>query len=240
MDVKNEVLKRLDERRGEYLSGENLSADLGVTRQAVWKAIKKLVSEGYVINSVTNKGYMLDCKCDLLSSSIISQKTGAKVYCYDEVDSTNTVAMQQLSRGGECIVVADRQTLGRTKCGGVFASPSQKGIYMSIALNCSLPLDEVDALRVNLAQSIALVLGDCCGTMPEIRGDNELYTGGKKACGILIEGEVNLTAKIVNNLVIGIGVYTSDVGEELGYITAEETRNELICSIYRAVKQIIE
>ena len=165
MDVKNEILKRLDDRRGEYLSGENLSADLGVTRQAVWKAIKKLVAEGYVISSVTNKGYMLDCKCDLLSSSIISQSTGAKVWCYDEVDSTNTVAMQKLRDCGECIVVADRQTLGRTKCGDLFASPSQKGIYMSIALNHPFPLDEIDVLRVRLVQSIALGLGDCCGIM---------------------------------------------------------------------------
>lgn len=240
MSVKSEILKQLEECRGEYLSGEGISQSLGVTRQAVWKAIKKLISEGYIIDSVPNKGYMLDGKCDLLSSSIISDRTGAKVYCFDEVGSTNTVAMQKLSQGGECIVVAERQTMGRTKSGANFASPSQKGIYMSVALKTSFPLDETEKLRKSLTKSVACILGDCCGTMPEIQGENELIINGKKVCGILLEGEVNLSSKTVKSLVIGIGVYTAEVDANLGYISATEPRNSLICSIYKAVKETVK
>ncbi|MGN1373613.1 MAG: HTH domain-containing protein [Candidatus Coproplasma sp.] len=240
MDVKSEILKQLDEHRGEYLSGESLSQKLGVTRQSVWKIVKKLVSEGYIIHSVTNRGYMLDSKCDLLSSSIIAERTGAKVFCYDEVSSTNTVAMQKLKECGECIVVAESQSLGRTKSGGSFASPSNKGVYMSVALSTAFPLENIDGLKQYLAESIATVLGDCCGTMPELSGENELYIHGKKACGILIEGEVNLTAKTVTSLVVGIGVYTAEVSEKLGYITSSEPRNALACQIFNAVKEIFK
>lgn len=239
MDVKSEILKQLDKVRGEYLSGESLSQSLGVTRQAVWKAIRKLISEGYVIHSVTNKGYMLDGKCDLLSSSIISDRTGAKVYCFDEVSSTNTVAMQKLKDDGECVVVAESQSMGRTKSGENFVSPPKKGVYMSVAKKCNIPLENVDELRKKLASGIALSLGDCCGTMPEVWDENELYIEGKKACGILIEGEVNLSSRVIKNIVVGIGVYTAEVGQSLGYITATDTRNSLVCAIYSTVNKII-
>lgn len=240
MDVKGEILKQLDIHRGEYLSGESLSANLGVTRQAVWKAIKKLISEGYIIDSVTNKGYMLDGRCDLLSALIISERTGANVFCFDEVGSTNTVAMQKLSQGCECIVVAERQTMGKAKDGASFASPQSKGIYMSIGLKALLPFEDIDTLRGKLGESIAAILGDCCGTMPQIRNFDELFLNGKKVCGILLEGEVNLSSKIASGLVIGIGVYTAEVSDKLGYITASEPRNALVCSIYNCVKEILK
>lgn len=238
MDIKSEILKQLEKHRGEYLSGEGLSASLGVTRQAVWKAIKKLVSEGYIINSVTNKGYMLDGKCDLLSSAVIAERTGARVYCFDEVGSTNTIAMQKLN-DGECIVVAESQSMGRTKNGDLFTSPSKKGVYMSVGLKCSFPLEKTEYFKGRLAEGIALNLGDCCGTMPQVIGGNELFINGKKVCGILLEGEVNLSINVVKNLVVGIGVYISDVGEELGHITATEPRNALVCKIYNTVKEIL-
>lgn len=240
MSLKSEILKELDAHRGEYLSGESLSNSLGVTRQAVWKAIKKLTNEGYLIDSVTNRGYMLDGKCDLLSSAIIADRTGASVYCFDEVCSTNTAAMQKLCLGEECIVVANRQTMGRTKNGDSFISPEQKGVYMSVAIKCSIPLDRTDFILAECSKKIAGILCDCCGNMPEIRYGNELFINGKKACGILIDGEVNLSAKILKSIIIGVGVYTAHIAPELGYITALEPRNKLICDIYSAVKEIIK
>ena len=59
MTVKDSVLEALQASRDDFLSGESLSATLGVSRAAVWKAIKKLREEGYPIEAVTNKGYML-------------------------------------------------------------------------------------------------------------------------------------------------------------------------------------
>ena len=42
-----------------YISGQALAQRLGVSRQAVWKGIKALRDDGFVIDSVTNKGYKL-------------------------------------------------------------------------------------------------------------------------------------------------------------------------------------
>ncbi|MGN0805110.1 MAG: HTH domain-containing protein [Candidatus Coproplasma sp.] len=239
MSLKSEILKKLEENRGAYLSGENLSESFGVTRQAVWKAVKKLTEEGYIINSVTNKGYMLDGKCDLLSSAVISDKTGAKVFCFDEVGSTNTVAFQKLYAEGECLVVAERQSMGRTKNGEKFISPTQKGIYMSVANLCNQPVERADELRARCAELVARVICNYCGNMPEIRNLDELYLDGKKVCGILIEGEINLATNRITKAVIGIGIYTAEVSERFGYIDSTEPRNALICDIYKAVKNLM-
>ncbi len=236
MSLKNEILKKLEEKRGEFISGESLSESAGVTRQAVWKAVKKLTAEGYVIHSVTNRGYMLDGKCDLLSSSVIAAATGAKVYCYDTVTSTNTVARQKFCSDGECVVVAESQTAGRTKDGGQFISPEQKGIYMSIALPLNLNMGGADELRRVCAEKVAECILSACGVKPEIVDTDELFLNGKKVCGILIEAEVNLATRTIISAVFGVGIYTAQTGGALGYVSSAEPRNALIADIYRKIK----
>ena len=57
MSVKESVLQALQDNQNTYLSGEKLSEALGVSRAAVWKAIRALREEGYRIDAVTNRGY---------------------------------------------------------------------------------------------------------------------------------------------------------------------------------------
>lgn len=232
MELKNKILTELEEKRGGYVSGESLSEKFGVTRQAVWKVVKKLTAEGYIINSVTNKGYMLDGRCDLLSSSVISEKTGAHVECYDCVTSTNTVARQKYCEYGKCVIVADSQSEGRKKDGGRFLSPERKGIYMSVAVPLCYPLSCAEKLRGVCASTVAECIGRACKAKPEIKNTDELYIDGKKVCGILTEGEVNFAAATITGAVIGIGIYTAEVGGTLGYVSSCESRNALIADIY--------
>ena len=56
--MKAEIIKLLKERQG-YVSGQELCCRLGVSRTAVWKVIKQLEAEGYIIEAVRNKGYRL-------------------------------------------------------------------------------------------------------------------------------------------------------------------------------------
>ncbi|HEX2937596.1 MAG TPA: HTH domain-containing protein [Ruminiclostridium sp.] len=53
--MKEKILKLLKQNQGVYISGQDISAQLGITRAAVWKYIKQLESEGYIIESVTKK-----------------------------------------------------------------------------------------------------------------------------------------------------------------------------------------
>ncbi|MDE6373396.1 MAG: HTH domain-containing protein [Clostridia bacterium] len=240
MSLKNDILRRLEDCRGEYVSGEELSESANVTRQAVWKAVKKLCDEGYIIHSVTNKGYMLDGKCDLLSSSVISAKTGARVYCCDAVTSTNSVARLKLCGEGECVVAAESQTMGRKKDGNRFISPDKKGVYMSVAMRLERSMSEAESLRAICAETVAKCIERSCGISPEIRNVDELFSDGKKVCGILIEAEVNLATSMIYGAVIGIGIYTSDVGGALGYVSSAEPRNALVADIYTSLKAALQ
>ena len=42
MSTKNRILELLEQQRGESISGEHLAGVLGISRNAVWKAIKEL------------------------------------------------------------------------------------------------------------------------------------------------------------------------------------------------------
>ena len=47
MSIKDEVLKQLEENKGEYISGGQLATNLNVSRNSIWKAIKTLEKDGY-------------------------------------------------------------------------------------------------------------------------------------------------------------------------------------------------
>ena len=73
MSIKDEVLKQLEENKGEYISGGQLATNLNVSRNSIWKAIKTLEKDGYSINAIPNKGYCLEPDNDILSPQSIEQ-----------------------------------------------------------------------------------------------------------------------------------------------------------------------
>lgn len=105
MNTKEKIVRLLCESQGKYLSGEEIAANLGISRSAVWKAITALKADGYEINAVQNKGYCIDSTKDILSSagiiknlSIDLAKT-VEVSTFREVDSTNLRARDLAKQG---------------------------------------------------------------------------------------------------------------------------------------------
>ena len=95
MTVKSRLLEILEKEKGETLSGEKLAEELHCTRAAIWKAVKSLREEGYMIEAGPNKGYMLVKANDRLSVEAIRPFLSfPEVYIkvYQEVDSTNRAA----------------------------------------------------------------------------------------------------------------------------------------------------
>lgn len=242
MELKDKILQRLEDNRGEYVSGESLSFDAGVSRQAVWKAVKKLTAEGYLISSATNRGYMLDGKCDMLSASVIASKTGAAVECYDCVPSTNAVAKKKLAEIGECIIVSDGQSDGKTKDGGNFYSPRGKGVYFSIALPLNLPLEKTDFLRSACGEAVARVIQKTCERFAKVVRLDEIFIDGKKVAGILTECEFCAATKIIQSAVIGVGIYTCETCfTQAGFASVfpDDTRNNMVAEIYTSIKKAL-
>ena len=130
--MKSKVLELL-KHSDDYISGQRICEQLGVSRTAVWKVMNRLREEGYVIDSVNNKGYkLLSCPDllseDLISSSLHERQTDfiRKVVYLPDVDSTNTYAKSAAEHGlpDRTLVTADRQTSGKAGVEGVFLLPA--------------------------------------------------------------------------------------------------------------------
>lgn len=217
MTVKQSVLRALGEARGASVSGEVLAQSLGVSRAAVWKAIKSLQGEGYRISAGTNRGYRLEEYPDLLTAEGIPamlplELAQLDLRVFDEIDSTNLeakrLAMTGLSR---CAVIADRQTAGRGRLGRSFYSPPGCGIYTSLLLR-PRPDQLADVTLLTTAAGVAVcrALEKAAGVQAEIKWVNDLYLNGKKICGILTEGVTDFESGMIESIVIGYGVNFRD------------------------------
>lgn len=217
MPLKDKVLEILEENRGRSVSGNKIAVSLGMTRSAVWKAVKQLREEGYTITAVTNRGYCLTSDNDILNEpSIISfletKYLGRKMDVFKSVDSTNSFAksLAQLGAVHGTAVIAEQQTAGRGRQGKKFHSPNNQGIYMSVVIRPQLSVDYAlmitSCAAVAVAEAIEKVSGLSCG----IKWVNDLYAGGKKLCGILTEAAIGVEQGGLEYAVIGIGVNVSN------------------------------
>ena len=76
MSVREDILQIFEQGRGEYFSGEELAAHLGVSRSAVWKAVKQLEADGYIFEAVSGRGYCLSQTSDVITQSGIKKYLG--------------------------------------------------------------------------------------------------------------------------------------------------------------------
>lgn len=103
MSVKDDISAILEQRRGEYVSGQELADRLGCTRGAIWKAVRTLQQQGFGISAVTNKGYCLAPDSDVLSEGGVRKYLdgceGMQINVYSSVGSTNDVLKELAAKG---------------------------------------------------------------------------------------------------------------------------------------------
>lgn len=211
MKLKEEILTRL--YAGET-SGEQLAADLGVTRAAVWKCVKQLTKEGFSISAATNRGYRL-LPSDVINAPGIRRKLTApwQLETVDETDSTNNLAKAHAAAGAENLaVIANRQTAGRGRLARSFFSPDRAGVYLSALIRPrSLRAADCGLITACAAVATARAVEKLSGADVKIKWVNDLFIGGKKICGILTEGGVGMEEGTLEYAVIGIGVNVRSV-----------------------------
>lgn len=220
MNVRDSLLKAFAEAGSGYISGSALAEQLGVSRNAVWKAVKALESEGYVIDSVTAKGYRLSGQSNHLSAHLISAKVnasviGSNIIVLDETDSTNNYA-KKLTAGeapSGTVIVADRQTAGKGRMGRSFVSPSGKGLYMSVIVHPEFSIQTAPLITSAAAVATAEAIESLCKTDVRIKWVNDLYINGKKIVGILTEASVDMEMRTLDIAVIGIGINVRSIGD---------------------------
>ena len=218
MNVKESLLNTLAEAGGEYISGAALAERLGVSRNAVWKAVKSLEAEGYTIESITSKGYRLGesnnrLSAKLISSFLTTKDFGRELTVLDKVDSTNRAAKELASAGAShgTTVVADMQTMGRGRLGRSFVSPSGTGIYMSTIVRPEIATELTPMMTTAAAVAVAGAVEELSGSETKIKWVNDVYMGGRKICGILTEASLGLETRSLDYAVIGIGINVRSV-----------------------------
>lgn len=225
MASKDKVLEFLENNKDAYTSGEAMANMLGLSRNAIWKAINELRKSGYSIDAVSNKGYKLADGNDILSvAGIISYlKSNAKalykdnsdlIRIYDTINSTNRVAKELAITGAShgTLIISSEQTEGRGRKDHSFYSP-KGGLYMSILLKPDqLKTLIPDEITTATGSSVCAAIHQLTGLSPYIKPINDLFIDEKKICGILTEAGTEFETGEVQWIVVGIGInFDSDI-----------------------------
>ncbi|MDE1763923.1 MAG: biotin--[acetyl-CoA-carboxylase] ligase [Thaumarchaeota archaeon] len=227
-DTLEKIVRLLKSHRSEYISGEELSRSLGLSRAAVWKNIKKLQSLGYKINSKQKSGYTLAAKTSLMlpweiSDGLQTETIGRKIYYFDSMDSTQSFALKLAARSYEngSIIIARRQTRGRGRQDRKWASPSG-GIWLSILLKPNFQVSQVSLFPMLTSLALAIAIEKVLKLRPKLKWPNDVTLNNKKVAGILVDASVE--SNQIDYLVIGIGI---NFRVEIGAInkTAKASKN---------------
>jgi len=241
--MRETILGILIGSKGQYISGEEISNRVGVTRAAVWKIINSLKEDGYVIIASPRRGYCLVEMPDRLEPSIIwkdlqTRALGQHIYYYRQIDSTNQKAKELAIEGkpNGTLIIAEEQTKGRGRLGREWVSPFGTGIWMSILLRPDI--HPWDAPRITLLSAVAVArsIEGITKLKTGIKWPNDIILGQKKVCGILTEmnGELDQLHWIVIGIGINVNSEQKDFPKELQG-TATSLKAELGRTVDRAL-----
>ncbi len=208
--MQNQILHFLKKSEG-YISGEEISRQLKISRAGIWKNIEELRKEGYDIEAVPHRGYRLASAPDKLfpheiQFNLKAKILGKEVIHYDSIGSTMDVAFELAMKGSleGTVVCAENQTKGRGRLGRDWVSPKGKGIYLSIILRPRLTPNEAAQLTLLSAVAVSEAIKKVCGVAASIKWPNDLLINNKKVAGILMESSAQMDN--VRFVVLGLGL----------------------------------
>lgn len=244
--MKKILLQKLSS--GDFVSGAEIAGSLGVSRNAVWKTVQALRNDGFIIDSVTSKGYRISPDNNKLSPELIAHY--GNIIVLDETDSTNNYAKNLASDGAEhgTVVIAESQNSGKGRLGRTFVSPYGKGLYMSIIIRPHFPVAFAPLITSAVSVAVALAVESLAHCSAQIKWVNDIFLNNRKICGILTEASLGLESNTLDYAVIGIGVnvLSHDFAELNTIVTSvqQETgvkisRNILCETIIRNVDSVL-
>lgn len=195
----------------DFISGQEISEKLGVSRQAVWKSINALKEKGYEIQSVTNRGYRLVSSPDYLNESSLksllhNKIIGKNLIVLDSVNSTNDHLKKLGNEGCEngTVVAAREQTRGKGRLGRTWQSKKDDGIAFSVLLRPNVAPSEVSAITPLAGLAVCKAIREYTRLDCVIKWPNDIIIGRKKLVGILTEMSAEFDA--VEYVITGIGI----------------------------------
>jgi BirA family transcriptional regulator, biotin operon repressor / biotin---[acetyl-CoA-carboxylase] ligase len=133
----------------------------------------------------------------------------------EATDSTNSRAAELAHDPADAgtVVTADLQTRGRGQHGRVWESPPGANVLLSALLFPPPALRRPVVLTAFAAVVVAETILQVTGKQARIKWPNDVLLGGKKVCGILIEGGV-VAADRDPHFVVGIGLNVNRTADD--------------------------
>jgi len=211
MKATDRILEVLYDRRGGYVSLDELSGVARLDRAGVELRLADLARRGQRLEFSPAGGVRLPRPVRmspvLIERGLTVRRVGRSVVCFDEVGSTNDVAldaMRQADADG-LVVLAESQRNGRGRQGRRWLCPPGSGILMGVLLLDSAgdsqpPRDAMTiACGVAVAEAVEQSVGLDCG----LKWPNDVVVEGAKLAGVLAETR---SSGGVSATVLGIGV----------------------------------
>lgn len=211
MTTRHRILRILQD--GHFHSGETLGERLGISRAAVWKALRGLGGMGVRIDAVSGRGYRLAEALELHDAGMIRAGLSARgrelladLHLFESTDSTNGFLMAQgaagAARGTVCL--AEAQHAGRGRRGRDWVSPFASNLYLSVLWRFTGGPQAAQGLSLAVGVIAAQVLEALGIDEVKLKWPNDLLWRGAKLGGILVEmaGEAGGPCYVV----IGIGI----------------------------------
>jgi BirA family transcriptional regulator, biotin operon repressor / biotin---[acetyl-CoA-carboxylase] ligase len=211
-DAAFKVLEVLEGGEGP-VSGAYISSKLGISRSAVWKHIKELISMGYEISASQKEGYCLTKKSNRLLPYEVHKRlrtsfVGKKIRYFENTPSTIWVGEQLASEGDAgllhgLVIIAEEQTGGIGRLGRSWVSP-EGGVWITIVLKPRIPIDRVFMVTMAGSVAVARAIRKEFDLGALIKWPNDIYIGDKKVAGLLLE--LFAEADDIHYCLLGIGV----------------------------------
>lgn len=246
--MQERIINSLKRSQG-YLSGEEISRSLDMSRAAIWKHIQELRKEGYEIEAVPHLGYKLVHTPDKLLAHEVqfglkNKILGYHFYYHESLASTMDEAFKLGMEGAPegTVVCAETQTKGRGRLGRGWVSAKYKGIYCSIILRPRLSPSDISKLTLLTAVAVSEAIECVTHIRPMIKWPNDLLIKNKKLAGILTE----LRAEVdqMKFVVVGIGINVNNSGSQLiegaTSLKNETGHNFSRVELFKAILRVLE
>jgi BirA family biotin operon repressor/biotin-[acetyl-CoA-carboxylase] ligase len=201
---------------GRFHTGDELGQRFGVTRAAIWKAVRKLPDYGLEVHSVRGKGYRLSEALTLLDAEAINNNLSvnnrARIHELELVpviDSTNSHTLRHarsyaLEPGHVYVCMAEMQTAGKGRRGRHWVSPFGHNLYLTVLREFSAGAASLEGLSLVIGIALVNALQEWGFGGLGLKWPNDVLWNERKLAGILIEisGDVAGTCQVV----IGLGL----------------------------------
>ncbi len=241
---------------GEFHSGEELGAALGVSRAAVWKQLQKLEALNIELESQKGRGYRIVGGLNLLSRDAVLASSGEasrpfieSMDIFNELASTNEVALARIAEGdahGYCCT-AELQLSGRGRRGRQWVSPFARNLYFSMVWQFHSGASALEGLSLCVGVAVARALKNAGVDGVALKWPNDILLDGRKLAGILLEMQGDPAG--LCQVVIGVGVNVKMSGADTsgiqqpwadlrGYDIADD-RNRLLSLLIDALVDVL-